>query len=223
MSRILAIGDIHGCNDAFQQMLFAELKINKEDEIYCIGDYIDRGPNSKDVIDTIISLREEGYQINTSRGNHEQMMMDAEMSMENFQRWFANGGNTTLESFDVDRYSAMPGKYKEFFESTEYYFKTNDYIFVHAGLNFEKDDIFEDKDAMLWIRDFSPQQDKLGNKILIHGHTPQSLHYVLSQKGNCINIDAGCVYNNRRNLGNLVTISLPAKEYIVVKNKGNKE
>ncbi len=223
MNRIFAIGDIHGCNDAFQQMLFAEIKINKQDEIYCIGDYIDRGPDSKDVIDTIISLKEQGYQIHTLRGNHEQMMMDAELSMENFQRWYNNGGNTTLESFDVDKYSTMPQKYKEFFENTRYYFSTNDYIFVHAGLNFEKDDIFEDKDAMLWTRDFAPQQNILGNKLMIHGHTPQSLQYILSQKGNCLNIDAGCVYNNRKNLGNLVTISLPLKEYIVVKNKRKKE
>lgn len=222
MNRIFAIGDIHGCNDAFQQMLFTEIKINKLDEIYCIGDYIDRGPDSKDVIDTIISLKEQGYQIHTLRGNHEQMMMDAELSMENFQRWYNNGGNTTLESFDVDRYSSMPGKYKEFFENTQYYFKTDEYVFVHAGLNFEKDDIFEDKDAMLWLRDFSPQQNKLGNKLMIHGHTPKSLHYILNQKGNCINIDAGCVYNEHRNLGNLIAISLPGREFIVIKNKWKK-
>jgi len=222
MNRIFAIGDIHGSNEAFHQMLFAEIKINKHDEIYCIGDYIDRGPDSKDVIDTIMSLREQGYHIHTLRGNHEQMMMDAELSMENFQRWYNNGGNTTLESFDVDKYSAMPRKYKDFFENTQFFFSVDDYIFVHAGLNFERDDIFEDKDAMLWIRDFFPQQNKLGNQQMIHGHTPQSLHDILNQKGNCINIDAGCVYDNHRNLGNLIAISLPTKEFIVVRNKRKK-
>ena len=120
------------------------------------------GPDSKDVIDTIISLREQGYQIHTLRGNHEQMMIEAEQSIENFQRWYNNGGNTTLESFDVDKYSAMPEKYKEFFENTQYYFSTDDYIFVHAGLNFEKDDIFEDKDAMLWTRDFASSAKQTG-------------------------------------------------------------
>jgi len=222
MNRIFAIGDIHGCNDVFQQMLFAEIKIDKQDEVYCIGDYIDRGPDSKDVIDTIITLKEQGYQIHTLRGNHEQMMMDAELSMDNFERWYSNGGTTTLQSFNTDRYSAMPVKYREFFENTQYYINTNDYIFVHAGLNFENADIFEDKDAMLWIRDFSPQQNRLGNRLLIHGHTPKSLHYILKQKGNYINIDAGCVYGEYKNLGNLIAISLPSKEFIVVKNKKKK-
>jgi len=219
MKRIFAIGDIHGCNDAFQQMLFVEIKIKKQDKIYCIGDYIDRGPESKGVIDTIISLREKGYHIHALRGNHEQMMMDSEQGEESFEQWYINGGNTTLKSFEVDTYTAMPEKYKQFFLNTKYYISANDYIFVHAGLNFWRNNIYEDKDAMLWIRDFNPQQNVLGNKILIHGHTPKSLHYILNQKGNCINIDGGCVFNDHKNLGNLVAIALPEKGIIIVSNK----
>jgi serine/threonine protein phosphatase 1 len=219
MQRIFAIGDIHGCNDAFQQMLFAEIKIKKQDNVYCIGDYIDRGPDSKGVLDTILSLKEKGFNIHTLRGNHEQMMMDSELSKENFEHWHINGGDKTLQSFDVDLYSAIPEKYMQFFRNTKYYIRTDDYVFVHAGLNFKQEDIFEDKDAMLWIRDFYPQQNALGNNILIHGHTPQSLDYILNQKGNCINIDGGCVYNNYRNLGNLISLSLPGKEFIVVHNE----
>src|SRR5665647_3604625 len=219
MKRIFAIGDIHGCNDAFQQMLFVEIKIKKQDKIYCIGDYIDRGPESKGVIDTIISLREKGYHIHALRGNHEQMMMDSEQGEESFEQWYINGGNTTLKSFEVDTYTAMPEKYKQFFLNTKYYISANDYIFVHAGLNFWRNNIYEDKDAMLWIRDFNPQQNVLGNKILIHGHTPKSLHYILNQKGNCINIDGGCVFNGHKNLGNLVAIALPEKGIIIVSNK----
>lgn len=219
MKRIFAIGDIHGCNEAFQKMLFDKIKIEKQDKIYCIGDYIDRGPDSRGVIDTILSLREKGYHIHTLRGNHEQMMMDSEQSEEEFEHWIINGGDTTLKSFDVDIYAAMPEKYKQFFRNTKYYISTKDYVFVHAGLNFMRNNIFEDRDAMLWIRDFNSNQDVLRNKILIHGHTPKTRDYIFNQTGNCINIDGGCVFNKHRNLGNLIAIPLPGKEFIVVPNK----
>lgn len=219
MQRIFAIGDIHGCNEAFQQMLFNEIKIKKPDKVYCIGDYIDRGPDSIRVIDTIISLRKKGYHIHTLRGNHEQMMMDSERGKEEFEHWNINGGDTTLQSFDVAKYAAMPEKYKHFFRNTKYYISTKDYVFVHAGLNLMLKNIFEDKAAMLWIRNFNLQQNVLGNKILIHGHTPKTLQYILNQEGNCINIDGGCVFNENRNFGNLIAISLPGKEIIVVSNK----
>jgi serine/threonine protein phosphatase 1 len=86
MQRVFAIGDIHGCNDAFHQMLFTEIKVSKDDEIYCIGDYIDRGPDSKGVVDTIISLQRSGFRIHTLRGNHEQMMIDSEEDEISFNR-----------------------------------------------------------------------------------------------------------------------------------------
>lgn len=218
MNRIFAIGDIHGCNEAFQKMLFEKIKIEKTDVIYCIGDYIDRGPDSKGVVDTIIGLRGKGYQIKTLRGNHEQMMMNSGQSEEHFEHWCFNGGNKTLESFNVDSYSEIREIYKSFFQNTEYFIETDDYIFVHAGLNFSNNDIFEDKEAMLWVRDFSPYQPTLGNRILIHGHTPISLEKIKSQTGNCINIDGGCVYKERRSLGNMVAIGLPGREIIVVPN-----
>ncbi len=219
MERMFAIGDIHGCNEALQKMLFDEIKIKKGDTIYCIGDYIDRGPDSKGVADTIISLRQEGFQIHVLRGNHEQMMMDSEKDKTEKILWLRNGGDTTLKSFEADSYNSIEEHYRTFYEGTKYYIINGDYIFVHAGLNFWKEDIFEDKDAMLWTRDFYPQQNSLGNRTMIHGHTPQPLNYILSQKGNCINIDGGCVYNDRKNLGNLIAISLPEKEFIIVSNK----
>ncbi len=218
MRRIIAIGDLHGCNDAFQKMLFNDLKISKQDKIFCIGDYIDRGMQSKEVIDTIISLRDKGFTIYTLRGNHEQMMMDSEETEEHFKHWLTNGGDTTLQSFDVNRYSAMPEKYKQFFQKTKLYHSTTNYVFVHAGLNFTRDNIFEDKEAMLWTRNFDSEQPALKNKILIHGHTPKPLNYILNQPGNCINIDGGCVYTEKIIYGHLVAITLPAKKFTVVPN-----
>jgi serine/threonine protein phosphatase 1 len=219
MERIFAIGDIHGCNEIFCKMLFDEIKIQKTDIIYCMGDYIDRGPDSKGVIDTILDLQKNNYRIRALRGNHEEMMMESDQHITHFLDWYKNGGNSTLESFGIDLYAQMDKKYRDFFERTQYYFTSGDYIFVHAGLNFSQQDIFEDREAMLWARDFDPQQPVLGNRTLIHGHTPKSLSYIKKQKGNCINIDGGCVYKERKNMGNLVAFSLPEKEFLVVENK----
>ncbi|MEJ7768937.1 MAG: metallophosphoesterase family protein [Chitinophagaceae bacterium] len=218
MARIFALGDLHGCNEAFHRMLFDKIKIEKTDKIYCMGDYIDRGLQSKEVVDTIISLREQGFFIHTLRGNHEQMMIDSDDSNEHFEHWFNNGGDTTLNSFGIEKFAEMPVKYRQFFLNTKFCISTANYIFVHAGLNFMREDIFEDKDAMLWIRQFKPDQPALKNKILVHGHTPKPLEEILLQTGNCINIDGGCVYNQNMIYGNLVAISLPGKEFIVERN-----
>ncbi len=218
MPRIFAISDIHGCSKTFEKLLLHELQIRKSDKIYCIGDYIDRGPDSKGVIDFIISLRASGYNIYTLRGNHEQMMMDSEKSEEDFAHWYTNGGNTTLLSFGIDLYSEIPAIYKSFFSNTKLCIQTGQYIFVHAGLNFYNNDIFEDKEAMLWIRTFNSYQNALGTKKLIHGHTPASLEVIVKQQGNCINIDGGCVFAQNSSLGKLVALNLSNNKFHSIHN-----
>lgn len=218
MERIFAIGDIHGCKKTFQKLLVEKIQIQKEDAVYCIGDYIDRGEDSKGVIDMIIQLRDEGYHIYTLRGNHEQMMLDATGSKKALKLWLDNGGKTTLESFGIKSLDNLPAQYLSFLNATEFYFQKDNYIFAHAGLNFKNENLFEDKEAMLWERNFYPQQPALNGRLLIHGHTPIPLTFILQQKGNCINIDGGCVYRNRPNFGNLVAINLPDKKFLIEEN-----
>jgi len=218
MERTFAIGDIHGCSKTFEVLLFDKVKIEKTDQIYCIGDYIDRGKNSKAVIDLILQLREEGYTIFTLRGNHEQMLLDCLVDQTACDLWISNGGAETMRSFGISTLEYLDKKYLSFFKETQFYFETEKYIFVHAGLNFHRKNIFEDKEAMLWIRDFSSQQPAIRNRLLIHGHTPKSLKYILNQKGNCIDIDGGCVYNYLAPFGNLVGIDLNEWRFIWVEN-----
>jgi len=104
MSRVFAIGDIHGCSNTFRTMVREEINLQKSDVLYCIGDYIDRGNDSKGVIDLILELRTKGFTIHTLRGNHEQIMMDSGESKEMFRLWMVNGGDTTLRSFDAESY-----------------------------------------------------------------------------------------------------------------------
>jgi serine/threonine protein phosphatase 1 len=222
MRRSFAIGDIHGCSKTFRKLLIEELGIRKTDEIYCVGDYIDRGPDSKGVIDLILFLRNEGYAIHTIRGNHEQMMLDTFTGKALLDNWLANGGGATLKSFGIDSLTKLSPEYINFLNQTEYFFNTPHYILVHAGLNFKCLDPFQDKDAMLWIRDGEIDNKKLNGKIIIHGHTAKPYDFIMSQlqqsEITSINIDGGCVYNYMPGMGNLFAFNFTDKKLIAVKN-----
>ena len=190
-----------------------------EDEVYLLGDYVDRGPDSKGVIDFILELKEKGYKVRTLRGNHDQMMMDSGKDMERYVNWIENGGKETLKSFDVKSYDELESKYKTFFYETQFFFETGNYILVHAGLNFKIKNPFEDTHAMMWIRDFVVDREKLGDRIIVHGHTPIPWPVIKRQGGkNVIDLDGGCVYTGRYGFGYLVALNLGTQEFIAVEN-----
>lgn len=218
MPRVFVISDIHGCSKTFKALLWEKIGIKKSDKIYCIGDYVDRGKDSKGVIDFILKLRREGYKIHTLRGNHEQMMLDSLLSEYKLNHWLKYGGQETLKSFGVSSVNEIGDKYIKFLNRTKIFIATDKYIFVHAGLNFDFPNPFDDKHAMLWIRDEYFDSDVINNRILIHGHTPITLENILKQSSNRINIDGGCVYKEKIGLGNLVAISLPNKQFISIRN-----
>jgi serine/threonine protein phosphatase 1 len=216
--RTIAIGDVHGCAKTLMTLL-VELHIDKQDTLIFLGDYIDRGPDSKGVITCLLVLQELSYNIVTLRGNHEQMLMDSEFGFSAFKDFIRAGGDKTLVSFGDDFFHEMPQRVQDFFSNTKLYYETDTHIFVHAGLNFDKENIFEDEDAMLWARDFSNVQPKLGNKKLVHGHTPLGLKHILVQTGNCINIDGGCVFAGQaQGMGHLVAYVCETGEYVTVSN-----
>ena len=215
MPGIFAIGDIHGCCKTFKKLLLEEIGIEPSDKIYCVGDYIDRGNDSKGVIDLILDLRIKGYHIYTLRGNHEQMMLEP----ERLDQWLENGGGETLKSFGISSVSQLPHKYLAFLKQTAFFIETDKYIFVHAGLNFRIESPFTDKEAMIWTRDEYFVKTKINNKILIHGHTPIPFESMYKQlNNNKINIDGGCVYTSRPGLGNLIALSVPDMKLIPLRN-----
>src|SRR5581483_7880071 len=139
MPRTFAIGDIHGCCKTFTRLLLEELAIQKDDTIYCVGDYVDRGPDSKGVVDLILKLRADGYTIYTLRGNHEELMLSSANSNRDFLRWMDKGGEATLDSFGVYSFIEMDEVYQQFFQQTEFYRENGNFIYVHAGLNFHEE------------------------------------------------------------------------------------
>src|SRR5450432_4240901 len=130
MPGIFAIGDVHGCCNTLKKLLLEKLAIQKADIVYCIGDYVDRGNDSKGVLDFIIDLRIRGYQIHTIRGNHEQMMLDSTIDGERLQLWLKNGGAETLKRFGILSVNELSPEYLTFLKQTKFFIATDKYVFV---------------------------------------------------------------------------------------------
>ncbi len=201
--RNIAISDIHGCLLTFKALLHDKLNLTKKDTLYLLGDYIDRGPNSKGVIDYVWTLQDAGYTVHCLRGNHEQMLLQVRDNPSLFNWWSRNGGNKALQSFDLWKsYEKIPKRYWDFIENLPYYFELDQYLLVHAGFNFNRENPFVDTESMLWIRrwylDFDKdKQASIDNKIIIHGHTPtpkDTIYAMFYSLGSfpVLNIDAGC-------------------------------
>ena len=220
--RRFAISDIHGCCQTFQYLVGEILQIKKKDEVYLLGDYVDRGPDTKGVIDFILDLQENGYFVKTLSGNHEAMMLEARHSPEYLEHWCKNGGDTTLTSFAAKTLDEIPEKYWQFLEQLDFYKELPDYYLVHAGFNFATESPFDDTGSMLWIRNFIVDQKIVGDRKIIHGHTPtpiNKIHTTVSLHPQVINIDGGCVYKQVPGLGYLTALNLDSLELHVVPNQ----
>ena len=171
-SRTLAIGDIHGCLAALLA-LEKLVKFTPEDKIILLGDYVDRGANSREVIDWILERRET-LNITTLLGNHEVMMENASVNIQDHHFWTMNGGYSTLMSFESEL-DDVPEKYWDFFDDCKLYHETDDFIFVHAGPAPEIPLSEQEIDTLCWLR-FPGLKPHQSGKIVICGHTPQKTY-----------------------------------------------
>jgi len=214
-----AISDIHGCNKTFKNLL-QTIGLNPEDQLFLLGDYIDRGIDSAGVIDTILQLKTNGYQVHCLRGNHEQMMLDAadERQKESNEMWLRNGGDKTLRSYYAGKHGTIPDAHLQFMDRLPVCKVTEDYLFVHAGLNFDTPNPLDNKWSMLWTRDWYKDLNPhwLGDRIIVHGHTPQKRENIERQMDRLdefpvLNIDNGCVFN-RMGLSHLCAVELTERK-----------
>jgi serine/threonine protein phosphatase 1 len=235
MAKQWVIPDLHGCSKTLIALIEEQIKPSRQDTLFFLGDYIDRGPDSKGVIDFIISLKRNKYTIRTLKGNHEDFLLrtfDNESVRKNFlgityqnrlqKEWFNYGGRETLKSFNVSDVHDIPGEYIQWFKDLEYFIMLDKYILVHAGLNFDHDDPFSDKIAMLWIKDFKVDPEKSGNRKVIHGHVPVSLDFIDLHKSTnhfgFVDLDNGIYMPNKAGFGNLVALELTSMELKVQPN-----
>jgi serine/threonine protein phosphatase 1 len=195
--RTFIIGDIHGCLDLLNRLV-EKLKWNpQKDQLIFLGDYIDRGQDSKGVIDYILALRCCSTNVHCLMGNHEALFL-AYLTGRQHELFYANGGLTTLESYyrcNLDwGDDLIPPKHMEFFKSLLTFLELPDYYVVHAG--FRPGVRLEDQslEDLLWIRDSFIYEPCALGKSVIFGHTPFYEPLVMEDK---IGLDTGAVYGNK--------------------------
>lgn len=217
--RLFAIGDIHGCFDSLKELVEKKIQLQKSFRLILLGDYIDRGDKSKEVVDFIMELQEKGFDIIPLMGNHETLLLDAFESEKNISIWIQNGGNETLKSFEISSVKDIESKYIKFFKNLRYYYTFEDSLFVHAGFNDNALNPFIDYYTMLWKCKESYTNPLLSEKTIIHGHNPISVSKcegrVLS-KLDVINIDTGCVYKDNEGFGRLTVYDCNNKRILFV-------
>lgn len=208
MGKIFVIGDIHGCIEKLRALMDS-LAVNPEnDTLVFIGDYIDRGKYSKDVVDYVLALQKEYRHMVCLLGNHEKMFLRYLEGMEE-EIYLGNGGINTLASYNIslsdgieERKRKIPDRHREFFASLLAFYETDDYLFVHAGIRPGIPVNEQSTDDLLWIRyEFIQAEDDFG-KTVVFGHTPMAGPFIAENK---IGIDTGAVYG-----GKLTCVELPA-------------
>src|SRR4030042_436784 len=219
MGRLFAISDIHGCFDTFHEMVVRVIDLKKSDRLILLGDYIDRGWQSREVTDFIIDLKNKGFDVTPLRGNHEQMLIDSWNDPSEFPLWQMNSGDTTLFSFGIREVREMDEQYIDFFNGLEFYLEAGKFIFVHAGFNDYEADPFSDRHTMIWECSSSYKNPLLQGKRIIHGHRPKTIEHVkklISTNSDVIPIDTGCVYDQETGYGNLSALEVNTMNIISI-------
>jgi serine/threonine protein phosphatase 1 len=213
---LYAIGDIHGSADLLIELLRRiEQDAARDDadrkRLVFLGDYIDRGPESRRVLDILIAQRPASFEVSFLKGNHEKLLLDFLADAGSLSAWRRNGGDATMLSYGVDVaglersgaapdnwraafQDALPQSHRAFFEVLELQASVGDYLFVHAGVLPGVPLDAQHEDDLLWIRyEFLNYPGEFG-KVVVHGHTPCTLP---EARANRIGIDTGAVFTAR--------------------------
>lgn len=169
MTRVLAIGDIHGCSTALDSLLTV-IGVREDDTIITLGDYVDRGPDSQGVINRLLSLQNRCHLV-ALRGNHDQMMLDARNDAQARSEWLQVGGKATIASYAT--LDAVPAAHWDFLENQCVDVWENDtHFFVH-GNAYPNIPILEQPRYVLYWERFDRAKPHESGKIMICGHTSQ--------------------------------------------------
>lgn len=204
-------GDIHGCLDAFNYLL-DEIAPASTDQIVTLGDYIDRGPASKGVIDRLIQLDSE-VDLVALKGNHELMMEEARQGPPASSFWLLNGGIETLESYQCRSLSEVPEEHWQFIAGLKSHHLADHFLMTHATPPHRGPIADYDDDDLYWNRFRNPKEREDG-LFLICGHTPQE-NRKPALRNNHLCLDTGCVHD-----GFLTALILETGEYLQANEAG---
>lgn len=189
-TRKIAIGDIHGHLKTLKALLHTTLKITKDDEVYLLGDYFDRGTDALGVIDHIVDLQSKGYKITPLMGNHEEMQLISRLEGS----------------------KALPEKYADFVRKLPYYAVVDNFILSHAGVNLKAPNIFKDTFSLVWIRywesaELLDRPDLADDTNFIYGHTPRARKFIqnaIENRSRFLPLDNAVFLHSDPRYGNLV-------------------
>lgn len=215
--RTLVMGDIHGHLSKFIELLDKVNYVPGKDRLVLLGDYVDRGPDSKGVLDKLIELAQYDN-VHALKGNHEDLMEDAIFFGYDID-WINNGGMSTLysyldeklETFGFNDYLSMKknfqDNYKEhmaFIKKLPLYFEDEEHIFVHAGIHpdYAKAWQYQPTRHFMWVRERFYQSSNLTGKTIVFGHTP--VRYIHGSddiwfRHDKIGVDGGCFSGGQLN------------------------
>ncbi|MES1156716.1 MAG: metallophosphoesterase family protein [Alphaproteobacteria bacterium] len=208
-----AVGDIHGRDDLLANLL-AEMEARSQADqrlagaplVVFLGDYVDRGPRAREVIDLLLSDRPNGFERRFLMGNHEQSMLAFVQEPLVNRAWVFHGGAETMRSYGVQPppsvkaedqawldaaaalQSALPPEHLAFLNGLERYLVMGDYLFVHAGVDLTKSLDDQTDTDLFWSRERFLKSKKPFSHRIVHGHTPADVAYVDPRR---IGIDTG--------------------------------
>lgn len=214
--RVYVIGDIHGCIGLLERLhaLVAEdagsAPRGTRRIIVYLGDYVDRGLHSREVLDVLSGRPLPGFDPVFLRGNHDQQFLDFFEEPRSGAIWFRYGGDATVYSYGVripetvgalDRFTyvrdelaaKVPAAHIEFLAHTQLYCEIGDYAFVHAGIRPELPLDRQVPEDLLWIRDGFLEYDRPLDKVVVHGHSVSDQPQLREHR---IGIDTGACYGN---------------------------
>lgn len=221
-AKVYVIPDIHGYYKTLVSLLDT-INLQPDDLLIFLGDYIDRGPESKKVLDLVMGMKNQNPNVYALRGNHENTILELNEDEERFLHWHLrkNKMEDILEKGRIKR------KYTDFINSLPYYIEVDNFLLVHAGFDFTKYNPFEDLSSMLWLRDFKTGFDQTKGKQIIHGHDPKELTCIqeaISDRAAAIPLDNGVAYHKKHKIydhnamGNLCCLELISMTLTVQKN-----
>jgi serine/threonine protein phosphatase 1 len=202
------VGDVHGCLDMLKRLMGSIGWSPEADRLIFLGDFIDRGTQSKGVVDFVLEITKLSERVECLMGNHERILLDF-MDGKDMNTFFLNGGMATLNSYRTDQQKyggfLIPEEHVSFFRSLKLTIELEDYYVVHAGFRPGVPIANQSTEDLLWIRDSFIFSNYFFGKRVIFGHTPFAQPLVMENK---IGLDTGAVYGNR-----LTCLELPSLKF----------
>lgn len=213
--RRFAISDIHGCSKTFHKLIWEGIKLKEQDQLFLLGDYINRGSDSAGVLDLILALQKENYQVFALRGNHEKQFLVAyQCGMEFFEDYLNQYNSSDLLHENLYNYL-------EFCNNLDYYYFTENMFLSHCGISQSSASPLTDIREMFSEINFEFDEKLLRQCYIVHGHKTTSISKIkesVQKRNQVLNIDAGCVYQDNPNLGFLVALNLDTFDLIWQEN-----